>query len=119
MWPSVAADGRKPEHLGSRQYVDDRGPLPGRGVGIAELGVQFGGWLYHGHERAPYVLTLAPACWDDDRPRNSSERRLPVPGWPCSPLSRTERRGGQPSTGAQNRRYVSSGKSTDVPICAP
>src|SRR5262249_23273384 len=33
--------------------------------------------------------------------------RLPVPGWPCSPRSRTERRGGQPSNGAQNRRSVS------------
>ena len=29
---------------------------------------------------------------------------MPVLGWPCSPLSRTERRGSQQSTGAQNRR---------------
>jgi hypothetical protein len=46
--------------------------------------------------RVSLVLTL----------RTRSVHRLPVPGWPCSPRSRTERRGSQQSTGAQNRRYV-------------
>src|SRR5262249_37154968 len=46
-----------------------------------------------------------------------SPYRLPVPGSPRSPQGRTERRDSQQSTEAQNRRYVSSSKSTDVPIC--
>jgi hypothetical protein len=46
--------------------------------------------------------------------------RMPVPGWPCSPRSRTERRGSQHSPGPQNRRSVlRRTTSAYVPVRAP
>jgi hypothetical protein len=43
---------------------------------------------------------------------------MPVPGWSCPPLSRTERRRSQLPNGAQNRRsalHLTSGLAFSVP----